>query len=588
MKLSVRSDIVKKISNLLKSLDISGENELEFRFGFKTSKFKPSISKYDFARLNNTLRVKWDHKQVKSTVKIYSNGIRENITSDCTETIRKRKLTTIDVGKFEKYFLRLSYASEIPVSTDDISGLKPVLTRYRTRHTYFADVCKYELTEVRCHDTMNYELEIEFLQAQENISKLFDPVKYIYSLLTTVQTNINSHEKQMVIKQYNSLFGKQYSPHLFLPLRKPVNLKREHLHDLKHYAVCLKMDGVRFVLFLAESGAYLLNNKQLRKISIKVPPELFNTVLDGELVEENFRGIDILFFQGKDVQMYSLLRRLSYLTQVAEQLPYCQPIKYYHSDLHTHTQELLENTTQSDGLIFTPIKAHYRNNRTWKYKPVELLTIDFAVFKQVYDNEASYVLKVYDEDGNLAQFVGTEELPFEGIINLCYEDREFVGEIQGDIIEFRWEHDSFRPFRRREDKVLPNFVKIAQDNWEDINDPILKSTLLRLLKKTKCFGKEKIMQRYRSNLRRQKSPARLRPVDMLAPNTTEKFETPLADNLVRTGVPGEGSCLVHTMLHAISTNYRSRNGCSEKSLCQTTTCKTGSRNFYGGLEEYAQ
>lgn len=49
----------------------------------------------------------------------------------------------------------------------------------------------------------------------------------------------------------------------------------------------------------------------------------------------------------------------------------------------------------------------------------------------------------------------------------------------------------------------------------------------------------------------------MKRLGVLPPNKSYTFQSPLEDNLIRTGTIGEGSCFFHAVIHGYSSNYRS-------------------------------
>ena len=132
---------------------------------------------------------------------------------------------------------------------------------------------------------------------------------------------------------------------------------------------------------------------------------------------------------------------------------------------------------KNDGFIFMPNKVPYckltRNNgetfdqlitvspSVIKWKPEELLSIDFRIKKR------GYFIELHNEK----PFVRPE---FDGYI----EDSEYFRDIPSDtILEFSWNGETFVPVRVREDKIYPNSSKTAENIWRLIQNPISLTTI---------------------------------------------------------------------------------------------------------------
>ena len=112
----------------------------------------------------------------------------------------------------------------------------------------------------------------------------------------------------------------------------------------------------------------------------------------------------------------------------------------------------------TDGIVFFPLDEPYKNKCTYKYKPAELLTIDFLV-KQ----DGLYAV---DDDGNKLLFTGNSIFPY----HFKFQDDWKLD----TITEFQYNNDTynFNPIRIRHDKIKPNYIGVALDVWEDVNNPI--------------------------------------------------------------------------------------------------------------------
>jgi hypothetical protein len=317
---------------------------------------------------------------------------------------------------------------------------------------------------------------------------------------------------------------------------KPKAINTRVFYNSNDYAMTVKYDGVRKFLYASSYGIYLINPKfDIRKIAEPVE-SLVGTLIDGELMTgkpfeiPTYFAFDILFYIGQDVRRYNLEERLKILgektlvgiqsellnyklkpfyiggspafnniagnvtfTEIKDMNKYLiispsakteKPKKLIHTDtsFYYKAAELVDAAQTRDekkgipidGWIFQPRYQPYRNENTWKWKPADLLTIDFYV-EHAEDN--TYTLYVKSKTDKYMVFRGTESLPFSGRTTI--DDPAYPSTaIDGQIVEMRWGGGRFVPFRVRPDRNQPNFEDWAVDLWKSIHNPMPKSTLL--------------------------------------------------------------------------------------------------------------
>ena len=547
IKISIKKSVVEEIQDIMKEYIPSNQTELEFRFGktIDNGYFRPGVTKEQFDRIQKYLMAdkKYESSQTEDAIDIYQNGVRS--TPD-DSYMKKTKQKSLTIPNIKSHTLRLTLSDEI-YSTKP-TNTKVIFTRFRKR-TSFIDKEKssrIDTTEVKQRDSKIYEVEVEYLKKPDNIKRLFDPIKLI---LLISKSELN----KKIVENFNKLIsGEKYSSSKpLLDFNKRRNSKRDLIQKLhKNYGVYPKLDGVRYFLYLDPKGGYLIGSQTTKKVIESIPEEFANSILDGEKLSDGYYVFDILFLNNQDLRHLPLQTRLEKLEKLYESCPKFKLSLPLTRDIYEDTKKLLEEKDEHpvDGLIFTPLNGEYRNFDTYKYKPIEMLTIDFAIFKSNKAGRA-YVLKVYDNERKLVKFIGTDEYPFSGITRLTEEDEQKFGGSNGTILEFKWINNQFDPIRKRDDKTMPNYVNIAQDVWEDINNPIYQSELLELLKpkesKNEFKKREPIVKtKHYKNMR------------MLEPDSTYTFASPFEENLVRTGTESDGSCLFYSVLHAYSPKYR--------------------------------
>ena len=260
-----------------------------------------------------------------------------------------------------------------------------------------------------------------------------------------------------------------------------------------------------------------------------------------EYIKASYWSFDILFHKKEDVRNNWFVDRLNTLKQVVNYIssnyksdfPYLK-IKQFEmieeraehpsslteknilggnylfkniniNDLYSNVKRLnkINDTSEekTDGLIFQPYHW-YKNNYTFKWKPPTQLTIDFFL-QSMNKQEVESLGKEYEEgafyyrtlvgserSGSLVPFTGTTRYPYDGYIimdsnDIDSEDGTYKEPIGGRVVECEWRkmqidnevfHD-FWPIKIRVDRTQPNNLKPAIDVWEDINNPITRTTI---------------------------------------------------------------------------------------------------------------
>lgn len=411
MNIKIANNIVKQIQN---EFALTNSNcELEFRFGKKSKTFNPHISYNHFNLLRN--RLGKNFKYIEKKVNIYYNYRTVNGIPE-----KKVKMNNIDFH-LNHYDIRFSKSIESCVNII-IPEENYLFTRNKKIWIYSFDY-----------------YDIEFTKFNINAKEIFQPIKFILSII---------NEYQNIVSEFNTIFNKRFNT-LFYPINKPKNLKKHHINTLKdNYVYFDKLDGVRYLLFESKLGTYLINQTNFIKINDNI--HLKNNILDVEYTDK-INLFDILIYNNQDVRFQSFFDRYSLLNDFEYNI-----IKY-NTDY--------ENITYSDdcdGIIFTPINNVYKNSNTYKYKPLDQLTIDFKV------NNNS--LEVIDNDGNLIHFSDCDDT---------------FDKYNNTIIECKWDN-KFIPYRIRDDKINPNYIKVAEDVMDDIKNPFDLNDIKKIIFPNKC------------------------------------------------------------------------------------------------------
>ena len=321
------------------------------------------------------------------------------------------------------------------------------------------------------------------------------------------------NERSAAINSFNSMFKNIKAPigkdKLVIFRNEPVNIKIDVLHDPANYAITSKLDGVRTLLFIDRNTVYFVNSPfEIVKISTKetkrVPQaykDICRTIIDGELVisptPPTFYGFDGLYFRNENITSKHLKERLKIVDEVESRrndmaidtLFQIKSKTFHTENFYTSVEKALNDNKnyeeghpprKTDGLIIQPRNQPYINRSTYKWKPVDQLTIDFKVVQSEKKNEFNLTtFEKTKEKIDLKTFTGTQIYPYNKTIK--FKDSKFSNENVADrIIEFKWDYDKkkFKPTRYRDDRPYPNKTSVAKSVWGDINNPIYESTML--------------------------------------------------------------------------------------------------------------
>lgn len=459
MKLTISGKTLNEITKLYELH--TQKFEFEFRIGrYENNKFIPGVTRTVFESVLKTLKhSKSKYSSEESTVILYKNGYRE-VRSISGVVIQRKKLVASNV---ETDYGRFSLSEEQIVAYLPPDSVQAGV-RKRKRYSFgMSNSVTLDMTHVRTDNKYDsYEIEIEYIPGLD-IKTLFEPIKYVLSIYNT--------DYQGIVKDYESLFKRKG-----VNFNNAYNMKRKYFPDLKDFIITPKWDGVRMMIYVHQSGIYLLNKTTTLSLKMTFPNDLVNTVIDGEYFESTNKYIafDILFFKGTDLRDEIRIKRQYILEQTKSD--YNLQFEIAQVGYGPTLYECFKNYTTKypdnvlDGIVFAQRTSTYINKQTLKYKPINLLTIDFLITIDNNDTYPVYKLYVQGESG---------VIPFEPYPILMKVDTNGKSIISSGnkIVECQWVNDTFLPMRVRTDKTIPNFITVAMDIWEDINNPITETEM---------------------------------------------------------------------------------------------------------------
>ena len=449
----------------------------------KNYRFQPGVSQDVFYRALNTIDgYRLQKSTTESTDQFFADGLRY---TDATHFVQKKRIRYFDFWNLD---IRLSLSTETPV-TQNVPTTPPHYIRYKQRVSYLDHYVRYDFTTIRLPDgSTTYEIEIEILKApirnlDEAVSSASMAVMHMLQIIQGGRKPMTLSEQYELSNEYAKLTGTTVRGEKVKFIgAQPETLHQRHVQQVLSgsHAITPKLDGERSLLFVSQNGhAYQLGRNERFIASGLWSRQERGTMMDVEMCNGMLHAFDLIYRQGRRCTEH-LHDRLEMLraavgTLVGEnkqnrQAPVMIAKQHYFSDLPRYFKEWDKSTSEAgqplrEGFIFTPIEEAYPTSTKWpsllKWKPYEANSIDF----QVHDEgNGRWTLLVGDTERRMIPFE-----PFPAI-----NASSFAGSMSmhGNIVECRWNGETFVPTRWRRDRSFPNYKTVAQDVWESIQNPV--------------------------------------------------------------------------------------------------------------------
>jgi len=395
----------------------------------------------------------------------------------------------------------------------------------------------------------SFEIELEYISnLNTDFKTTFLPaIRFMLGIIQNTECPITQPTLENVVVGYNKLFEKdieklkkQFNPsqQLFNVIIKPVNVLYSHLLFPETLSITDKADGERKLLFIREDGGYLINavesgsgksiisnvSKWFRTTAKKeqdydclyfnpeTTKQLANTLFDGELIIDSnnvkrYLIFDILFDSGGDVRNLPFVERIEKIKSivkssgVADNRGAKHPFEFkdfFIPDKNVNffklTNKVLDSIPdknyKNDGLIFNDIRDPYNSTaRIYKWKPVELLTIDFKLLK---NKNGEFNLMVKGRDA-LVPFNDFNKKP------MIFKTDDLIYK-ENQIVEFGFKQGLPIPYRIRFDRTEPNRFETAVSIYKDVLNPITETTIrgkdLVMMRKIHNQDKKNLLEKY--------------------------------------------------------------------------------------------
>lgn len=285
------------------------------------------------------------------------------------------------------------------------------------------------------------------------------------------------------------------------------------------YSVSHKIDGQRRLLAILDSGIWMVTEHgEANRLTRKTIPTLTGTVIDGEFIPKDRRKpgaptqpywmifFDTVAYGGTtEIQNQPHYGRMLVAQQVVDLM---NTMELSHVAVNTNkfvaldtevdlvnapeffnimqrmSEEVSTLTYETDGFMFRPERSPYNSHSNEKPLPERILTRypDICKWKPPNLNTIDFSLQWKMESGvrslDLMSWDGRQLVSFTKPFIVAAEDPLIVNLPTGTIVEFEFrDGTTFYPIRVRFDKIRPNKLEIAIDNYELIQNPLTLETL---------------------------------------------------------------------------------------------------------------
>ena len=335
-----------------------------------------------------------------------------------------------------------------------------------------------------------------------------------------------------------------------LPGPRTSVLKRSSIENADNYLICEKTDGVRsLIMFCKEESLVFAINRTLDIVVFHSPDNKSSnafswlsqqngdTILDGELVEEFTESVKtkeivsksqtMLIFDAIVVNSDKVCLKADFNVRteairtwmqtydadmITEGLPFSIKLKEFVEareivNVFNHMRtpkgqchwDYIDDKTadniifhQSDGIVFTPLKLNYYDNLALKWKPLQMISVDFQVSTSQLQEALQEAKKGKFNKTDSIGYCSNGDMVLK-VANICLCDVRDAAVVlpvwnydqkkKYAIVECTFDkaHGFWRPLRLRNDKISPNSISTAFSTLETIAASMNKQELVELL-----------------------------------------------------------------------------------------------------------
>lgn len=435
--------------------------EFEVRFGTFTKTFTPGVSKEQFDRIFIFLdsNKKYYNHSIHPQKIEYFGDVRKITEKDKTIINKKSKSkeNTLDI---KDWSIRVSLSDEKDIGS--LPSKNPDFVKDRVRHSFINNKSKtrFDLDIYKNEDNTNlYTLELECLEGctLENIN---NDIYLTLQLLQESKKPLSKKQMDEILKYYHNVTKSRK----FVGVQ-PETLSIEKFKKKEKYAITKKLDGKRYLLLFYKGFVYSISSKlQIKWVGYSYKNNKYDgVVLDTEYFKGFYHIFDVVHQDIAD--LYSRITFAEEIIKNTKALDDSKPLVIKSLIFTSNTSELYKafiketknlDTRLNDGVILVKQETTYKNSCPLKWKPLDMITIDFQIKKKPDYTFELYVSSKSDLELFSSTIVTKEQYKF-------YED--------DSIIEFSFVDSKWIPLKYRFDKLKPNYITIAQDNLNSILCP---------------------------------------------------------------------------------------------------------------------
>jgi SAM-dependent methyltransferase len=312
----------------------------------------------------------------------------------------------INLSKFARIKLRLSVRpKEIEgwridfTFVKSVTNIKTDLKKDKNNMLYTMNIEDFKTGTAPWDYANSLELEVEHVGENKNVTpSMIDGVtEYLFGIIDPGHKNMFEYQK--IVYQIASFVVDGNYLEQFKQKRGIRDLynrvwelnKQEYFKNvftcIKDFYLLDKADGTRSLVKI-EGNTFSALNGHVNIFTLKTKHNGV-TVLDTEYVEHSgvYYVFDVLVYNGENLTKTPTSNRVKYIKKVVEMSegnavakPMVSLTDNYKEEIITMWKNAQESTKyEVDGIIFTPKNESYLKMRSWKWKPLDFMSIDFLV-----------------------------------------------------------------------------------------------------------------------------------------------------------------------------------------------------------------
>ena len=409
---------------ILRGYKNTNEAELEFRFLIRNvGTFKKLISSVNGDRTLeqsiNFIAQSTDHSRIQKM--LFVNGSKRGSVYMSKKQIMKtpvidgtlqHKVTVaqekqidpfdINLSKLARIKLRLSVRpKEIPewrvdfTLTKTVNNIKNNIKRDKGFMLFNIDIENF-VRDAPWDYADATEMEIEHVGKGKNLTQedMDGVIDYIYGMAGVGHRNMFEYQNRVLevasflvdknkLHQFKQKKGLRDLYNRVWELNKSSYFKIV-FPKLKNYFLLDKADGIRSLVMIKGKSMDVISD-EITSIKLKENhPSV--TIFDAEYIKENntYYVFDVLVFNGENLTNHVTEKRIQYIPKIIDMSEGNAKEKTIISLTSNYKKEIIglfksEKPYKTDGIIFTPKNSTYRKMKSWKWKPLNHMSIDFLV-----------------------------------------------------------------------------------------------------------------------------------------------------------------------------------------------------------------